>query len=68
MILCLIVIGVVIYYYFNRKKVTINEKRNKEYFYVINPNDGIMQSDQKYICSQHRRRELEDIVAMDVVR
>ena len=68
MILCVIVIGVGVYYYFNRKKVTINEKNNKEYFYVINPNDGIMQSDPKYICSQHRRRDLEDVVSMDIIR
>lgn len=67
MLLCLFAIGVAYYYYSNQKKVIINEKRNIEYFYTDNTDDVLLETQPKYICSQLRRRDLEDIVSMDVV-
>lgn len=73
MIYSIIIAGliiIIIYYYLNNsKKVVIKENKNIEYFYSINPDDNILANeDRKYICSQYRRRDLQDITSMDIIR
>lgn len=66
--LCVIVLIAGGYYYYKRKKVNINEKNNVEFFYVIDANDNILKTEKKYICSQHRIQDLQNVIEMDIIQ
>jgi hypothetical protein len=48
------------------KRVTINEKGNKEFF-IISDKDKILMNSEGYFCSQLRKQDLQDMVEMNVV-
>lgn len=67
--IAIIVLLLTFIYFYQGKRVIIKESQNKEYFYAINPDEHILQQpDVKYTCSQYRRKDLQNITSMDVIR
>lgn len=70
----LIIIGVVVvvsaYFYLrNKSTVRISESKNTEYFY--DPTESTNQpigSFAKYVCSEYKAKELQNIVEVDRIR
>jgi len=65
-----LVIGILCYlkHYYNR--VSIQEKKNKEFFMIIDQNDKILERTnmESYACGRYNRRDLHDITEMEIVR
>ena len=67
--IAIIILIITFIYYYRDKRVIIRENKNKEFFYSINPDDHILREPElKYACSQYRRKDLQNITSMDIIR
>jgi hypothetical protein len=68
-IIAIIILILTFLYFYQGKNVIIRESKNKEFFYSINPDDHILREPElKYACSQYRRKDLQNITSMDIIR
>lgn len=55
-----------------KKSVSIVESKNAEHFYDVNnidsPIGSFLSDNEKYVCTDYKVRELQDIVATDRIR